>query len=86
MGPKAVIRAMDTDFGVTPEEVESYVELLEADNGHVPADEKEAWLVIANFGPTCDITVQIPAESGLPPQTLTLRVPEKDFIAHLLGD
>ena len=49
-------------------------------------DEKEAWLVIANFGPTCDITVQIPAESGLPPQTLTFRVPEKDFIAHLLGD
>ena len=44
------------------------------------ADDAEAWLVVANFGPAADITVRIPAEAGVQPQTVTRRVPEKDFM------
>jgi glycosidase len=44
-------------------------------------DGTETWLVAANFGPDSDITVRIPAEAGIPPQTLTIRVPERDYIA-----
>lgn len=44
VGPKAVIRAMDTPFPVTPEEVLEYTEKLEAHPDHVPADEREACL------------------------------------------
>ena len=44
------------------------------------AGDAETWLVVANFGPTADITVRIPAEAGTEPCTVTLRVPEKDFI------
>ena len=46
------------------------------------ADEAETWLVVANFGPSADITVRIPAEAGAEPCTATLRVPEKDFVAR----
>ena len=45
------------------------------------SDGTETWLVAANFGPDSDITVRIPAEAGIPPQTLTIRVPERDYIA-----
>ena len=45
------------------------------------SDGTETWLVVANFGPVADITVRIPAEAGIPPLIVTLRVPEKDFIA-----
>ena len=40
VGDKAVLRAMDHDYGLTPEDVENYVDLLEAHNDHIPADEK----------------------------------------------
>ena len=46
------------------------------------ADEAETWLVIANFGPAAEITVRIPAEAGTEPRTVTLPVPEKDFVAR----
>ena len=45
------------------------------------SDGTETWLVAANFGSGSDITVRIPAEAGIPPQTVTLHVPERDFIA-----
>ena len=45
------------------------------------ADDAETWLVVANFGPATDISVRIPAEAGATPQTVTLRVPERDFVA-----
>ena len=45
------------------------------------SDGTETWLVAANFGPDSDITVRIPAEAGIPPQTVTIRVPERDYIA-----
>lgn len=44
VGLKNIIRAMDEPISVTPDEVEDYAEQLEADTGHVPADEKEACL------------------------------------------
>lgn len=44
VGPKAVIRAMDGDYGVTPEEVLAYAEMLEHQTDHVPANEREAAL------------------------------------------
>ena len=40
VGDKAVLRAMDHDYGLTPEDVENYVDLLEAHNDHIPADER----------------------------------------------
>ena len=45
------------------------------------SDGTETWLVAANFGPDSDITVRIPAEAGVPPQMVTIRVPERDYIA-----
>ncbi|MBR5174497.1 MAG: alpha-amylase, partial [Bacteroidales bacterium] len=48
------------------------------------ADAAETWLVVANFGPAADITVSIPADAGTAPQTVTLRVPENDFVASLI--
>lgn len=44
VGPKAVIRAMDEEFGVTPDEVLNYTEFLEAHTDHIPADDREASL------------------------------------------
>ena len=41
VGPKAVIRAMDHDFGVAPEEIQEYTELLEERTDHIPKGEKE---------------------------------------------
>ena len=40
----------------------------------------ETWLVVCNFGPSTDITVRIPAEAGIAPQTITLPVSERDFV------
>ena len=48
------------------------------------ADEAETWLVVTNFGPDADITIHIPAEAGMEPRTVTLRVPSQDFIAELI--
>ena len=45
------------------------------------SDSSETWLVAANFGPETDITVRIPAEAGVAPAIVTLRVPERDFSA-----
>ncbi len=44
VGPLTVLRAMDKDYGLSPEDVTAYVEMLEAETDHVPADEKEASL------------------------------------------
>ncbi len=44
VGPKAVVRAMDEDFDVTPQEVLDYTEMLEEHTDHVPQNEKEACL------------------------------------------
>lgn len=44
VGDKAVLRAMDHDYGLEPQDVEDYVQLLEEHNDHIPADEKEACL------------------------------------------
>ena len=46
------------------------------------ADDTETWLVVSNFGPSADITVRIPAEAGTEPRTVTLHVPEKDFVTR----
>ena len=53
------------------------------------ADAHEAWLVVANFGPTAAITIRIPSEASdylghQLPSTQTITVPSKDFVAHLL--
>ena len=48
------------------------------------ADDAETWLVVANFGPTADITVRIPAEAGTEPRSVTLSVPSQDFVAELI--
>ena len=48
------------------------------------ADDTETWLVVANFGPSADITVRIPAEAGTEPRTVTLSVPSQDFVAELI--
>ena len=45
------------------------------------SDTTETWLVVSNFGPAADITIRIPAEAGTQPQTVTMQVPEKDFVA-----
>ena len=45
------------------------------------SDGAETWLVAANFGPAADITVRIPAEAGMAPETVTLHVQERDFCA-----
>jgi uncharacterized protein (TIGR01319 family) len=58
VGPKAVIRMMDHDFGVEPQEVLDYTELLEAQNGHVPADEKEACLDRALAACAVDVAIR----------------------------
>ena len=50
------------------------------------SDGKETWLVVANFGPSSDITVRIPPVAGeylgasLVPE-MTLHVPGRDFVA-----
>ena len=46
------------------------------------SDDEETWLVVCNFGPASDITIHIPAEAGTEPHTVTLRVPEKDFVVR----
>ena len=63
VGPKAVLRAMDGDFSVTPDDVLDYTEDLEQDTGHVPADEKEASLDRALA--TCAISVALRRHAGV---------------------
>lgn len=58
VGDKAVIRTMDYDYGLQPEDVENYVELLEAHNDHVPADEKEACLDRALAACAADVAIR----------------------------
>ena len=58
VGDKAVIRTMDHDYGVQPQEVEDYVELLEAHNDHVPANEKEACLDRALAACAADVAIR----------------------------
>ena len=50
------------------------------------SDGKETWLVAANFGPAAEVTVLIPTEASAYlgttlPASVTLSVPERDFIA-----
>lgn len=63
VGPKAVLRAMDGGFGVTPEEVRDYTEELERNTGHIPADEKEAALDRALA--SCAISVALRRHAGV---------------------
>ena len=44
VGPKAIIRAMDEDFDVSPQEVLDYTEELEAHTDHIPVDAREECL------------------------------------------
>ena len=62
VGPKAVVRAMDGDFGVTPEEVLSYTENLEKHTDYIPANEREASLDRALA--TCSISVALRRHAG----------------------
>jgi uncharacterized protein (TIGR01319 family) len=63
VGPKAVIRAMDGDYGVSPEEVLHYAETLEHQTDHVPADEREAALDRALA--MCAIQVALRRHAGI---------------------
>ena len=58
VGDKAILRAMDHDYGLTPEDVENYVDLLEAHNDHIPADEKEACLDRALAACAADVAIR----------------------------
>ena len=62
VGPKAVIRAMDHDFGVTPEEILNYTEFLEQHTDHIPADERESSMDRALA--TCAISVALRRHAG----------------------
>lgn len=63
VGPKAVLRAMDQEFGLEPDDVLDYTENLERDTGHVPADEREASLDRALA--TCAISVALRRHAGV---------------------
>lgn len=63
VGPKAVLRAMDGDYGVTPEQVLTYAERLEEQTDHVPADEWEAALDRALAA--CAIEVALRRHAGI---------------------
>jgi len=58
VGPKAVLRMMDKDYGLTPGDVQDYVELLEEQHDHVPADEKEAALDRALAACAVDVSLR----------------------------
>lgn len=58
VGSKAVLRAMDRDYGLTTEDVDEYVELLEEHHDHVPADEKEAALDRALAACAVDVSLR----------------------------
>ena len=62
VGPKAVVRAMDGDFGVTGEDVLDYTEGLECHTDHIPADEREASLDRALA--SCAISVALRRHAG----------------------
>lgn len=62
VGPQSVIRRMDTDFGVTAEEIHAYVRLLEADTGRIAADEKE--LCIDRALASCAVSVGLRRHAG----------------------
>ncbi len=63
VGPKAVIRAMDHDFGVTEEEVLDYTEDLERHTDHIPANERESCLDRALA--SCAISVALRRHAGV---------------------
>lgn len=63
VGPKAVIRAMDGDFGVEPDDVLDYTEDLERHTGRIPADEREASLDRALA--SCAISVALRRHAGV---------------------
>jgi len=63
VGPKAVIRAMDTSYeNITPQDILEYTEDLEEDTDHVPSDEKEACIDRALA--TCAIDVALRRHAG----------------------
>ncbi len=47
VGPKAVLRAVKGDYGLTPEDVLEYTEMLERETNHIPQNEKEEALDLA---------------------------------------
>lgn len=63
VGPKAVLRAMDGDFGMEPEEVLDYTEELERRPSRVPSGEKEESLDRALA--SCAISVALRRHAGV---------------------
>ena len=62
VGPNAVIRAMDGDYGVTPDEVRRFAQHLEDHPDYIPADEREKSLERAMA--TCAINTALRRHAG----------------------
>lgn len=62
VGPNAVIRAMDGDYGVTPDEALRFVQHLEDHPDYIPADEREKSLERAMA--TCAINTALRRHAG----------------------
>lgn len=62
VGPNAVIRAMDSDYGVTPDEVLRFAQHLEDHPDYIPADEREKSLERAMA--TCAINTALRRHAG----------------------
>ena len=62
VGPNAVIRAMDGDYGVTPDEVLRFAQHLEDHPDYIPADEREKSLERAMA--TCAINTALRRHAG----------------------
>ena len=62
VGPNAVIRAMDCDYGVTPDEVLRFAQHLEDHPDYIPADEREKSLERAMA--TCAINTALRRHAG----------------------
>lgn len=62
VGPNAVIRAMDGDYGVTPDEVLRFTQHLEDHPDYIPADEREKSLERAMA--TCAINTALRRHAG----------------------
>ncbi len=63
VGPKAVVRAMDGDFGVEPDDVLDYTEDLERHTDHIPNSDKEMSLDRALA--SCAIRVALRRHAGV---------------------
>lgn len=62
VGPKAIIRAMDMPFDISPEEITRYMEDMEKNTSHLPENEKEACIDRAMV--TCAIDTALRRHAG----------------------